>query len=325
MPRKARIVVPGAFHHIMARGIEGRQLFRDNEDREKFLSFLGQGIITTSFRLYAWALLPNHYHLLIRVSDIPLSDMMRRLNSVYARYFSKKYKRHGYLFQDRYKSIVTQDQHYVEEIIRYVHLNPVRASICRNINDLNRYPWSGHSILMGTKLCEFQETAEVLRRFGVSIHAGRNAYYQFIKEGMDERKVPDTIIEAVRRNNKGEENALSPECWVIGDQKFVKKILENDSERRLRVARYRIEGLTLDDIQKKVAKATGVSAENILRRSRGTIASDARKAFAYVSNKLYGFPVKAIGEYLGISGPPVSISIPQGERFINENKIKINY
>ena len=90
----------------MARGIEGREIFAVDED-------------------YAWVLMSNHYHLLLRSSDEPIGTMMRRLNSRYARYFSKKYNRRGYLFQDRYKSIATQDQNYIEELVRYIHLNPV--------------------------------------------------------------------------------------------------------------------------------------------------------------------------------------------------------
>ena len=122
MARKARIHVPGVIQHIMSRGIEGKDIFADDEDRTTFLHILSESLSIAGHRCYAWVLLPNHYHLLLRSSEEPLGIMMCRLNSTYARYFSIKYNRRGYLFQDRYKSITTQDQNYVEELVRYIHL-----------------------------------------------------------------------------------------------------------------------------------------------------------------------------------------------------------
>ena len=139
MPRKARITVPGVVHHIMARGIDGRNIFIDNDDREMFLGLLGTGIHKNGYKCYAWTLMDNHYHLLLRISENPLAKMMRRLNSTYARYYNARYKRKGYLFQDRFKSIASQDQNYIEELVRYIHLNPIRAGICGTMKELEQY------------------------------------------------------------------------------------------------------------------------------------------------------------------------------------------
>ena len=149
MPRKPRLSVPGALHHVMARGIEGRPIFKSDEDRLKFLSLLAHGIAKSGFKCYAWVLMENHYHLLLRANEMPLSSFMRPLNSRYAHWFRKKSQSRGYLFQDRFKSIATQDQGYIEQLVRYIHLNPLRAGICRTIAELDRYPWSGHSALVG--------------------------------------------------------------------------------------------------------------------------------------------------------------------------------
>jgi len=113
MPRKARITVTGAIHHIMSRGIEGRPIFRDVQDRRIFFANLESQLGKTGYLLYAWCLMENHYHLLIRVNEYPLGSFMRVLNSRYAQYFRKKSGTRRYLFQDRYKSIVTQDQHHI--------------------------------------------------------------------------------------------------------------------------------------------------------------------------------------------------------------------
>ena len=145
MPRKARLFFPGAIVHIMARGIDSCNIFIDDEDRTFFLALLESGLRKTGYRLYAWALMPNHYHLVVRTSDVPLEELMRGLNASFARYYAKKYCRNGYLFQDRYKSLVAQDQGYAEELVRYVHLNPVRAGVCKTLARLSSYPWSGHA------------------------------------------------------------------------------------------------------------------------------------------------------------------------------------
>jgi REP element-mobilizing transposase RayT len=112
MPRKARIIIAGAVHHSMSRGIEGKQIFLDDEGRRIFLDALQNLLEKTDFLLYAWCLIDNHYHLLIRVNEYPLGSFMRVLNGTYAQYFRKKGGTRGYLFQDRYKFFVTQYQYY---------------------------------------------------------------------------------------------------------------------------------------------------------------------------------------------------------------------
>lgn len=321
MARKARIIVPGAFHHVMARGIEGRDLFKDEEDRRQFIKLLKEGLVQGGHRLYAWALLSNHYHLLIRVSDQSFSEMMRRLNSRYAHYYSRKYQRRGYLFQDRYKSIVTQDQKYVEEIIRYIHLNPIRSGLCKDLKELKSYPWSGHRAIMGSVAVEDRKTIrEVLRRFGKNDEDARGAYVRFLEEGLSQKEDGGSIVDTLRKNNLGAEDMQSSGSWVIGDQEFVKTVLTQDKQRKLRLARYSAEQVTLDDVAKKVGTALGVSIEQLRSRSRGGMASDARKIFSYVSRKVYEFPIKEIGRYLGICGPPVSMSIPEGEELAKRRK-----
>lgn len=115
MARKARIHIPGIFQHVMARGIEGRDLFSDDEDRNVFLHLLEITLKRFEYSCFAWALMNNHYHLLLRISDKPIGTMMRQLNSLYARYYGRRHDRKGYLFQDRFKSIATIDQGYVRK------------------------------------------------------------------------------------------------------------------------------------------------------------------------------------------------------------------
>ena len=116
--------------------------------------------------VYAWVLMPNHYHLLIKTKNQPLADNMRKLLTGYAVNFNRRHKRAGHLFQNRYKSIVCQEENYLRELVRYLHLNPLRAGLVQDMKQLNRYPWSGHSALLGQVKREWQDTGYVLSYFG---------------------------------------------------------------------------------------------------------------------------------------------------------------
>jgi len=109
MPRQRRINVETGIYHVIQRGIERRDIFVDDFDRERFIERLAEGLEYTGHKCCGWVLMPNHFHLLIRTSMFPLSGLMRKLLTGYALYFNKKYKRSGYLYQGRYKSILCQD------------------------------------------------------------------------------------------------------------------------------------------------------------------------------------------------------------------------
>jgi len=324
MPRKARIVVPGAFHHVMARGIDGQDIFVDSDDRESFLTLLQRQMLRDGHRLYAWALMPNHYHLLLRASEHSLADTMGRINGPYARSFNKKRNRRGYLFQDRFKSLVTQDQKYVETILRYVHLNPLRAGLCASLDELVRYRWCGHGVLMGTNSFPAQATEEVLRRFGGSRTTARAAYTDFMQQELTGGNVPDDIIDTLRLSNVQTEDLRQPGCWVIGDPSYVKKVLALDAQRRVRISRHKRDGVTLGEVAREAEQAVGLPPQSIAKRSRGTPRSEGRKLFAYLCRHKYEFPVKDIAAFLGIGSSPASICIALGEEVAKERSLSIN-
>jgi len=135
----------------MARGIERRKLFRDDKDRQSFLKRLAIILEETQTQCYAWALIPNHFHLLLRTGPTPLSKVMRRLMTGYAVTFNKRHKRSGHLFQNRYKSVICEEDSYLLELIRYIHLNPLRAKLVQDLKELDKYPWTGHSTLLGKR------------------------------------------------------------------------------------------------------------------------------------------------------------------------------
>ena len=150
MPRQARLDAPETLHHVMVRGIERRPIFKDPPDRADFVARLAALAEAGALTVYVWALLPDHAHLLVRTGRRPLARSMRSLLTGYAGAFNHHHTRAGHLFQNRYKSIVVEAEPYLQELVRYLHLNPLRAQVVADLRTLDRYPWTGHSALLGT-------------------------------------------------------------------------------------------------------------------------------------------------------------------------------
>ncbi len=112
---------------------------------------------------------------------------MRRLLTGYVVTFNRRHRRHGQLFQNRYKSIICQEDIYLKELVRYIHLNPLRAKMVPIVTGLNRYKYCGHAVLTGRRKCIWQDEGYVLSYFGHSLSTGRKEYYSYVKEGMDRR------------------------------------------------------------------------------------------------------------------------------------------
>jgi REP element-mobilizing transposase RayT len=144
----------------MGRGIERKEIFIDKKDREDFLTRLAALSDDDSMDIYAFALLPNHFHLLCKTQKRPLSSSMRKLLTGYVVRFNRRHKRHGHLFQNRYKSIVCQEDAYLLELVRYIHLNLLRAGVVKTMRVLNKSAWSGHSALVGHIDRKWQETVQ---------------------------------------------------------------------------------------------------------------------------------------------------------------------
>ena len=162
MPRQARLDVPGALHHIMIRGINKSSIFKDGRDRTRFLDRLGKNIVETQSSVYAWALMETHVHLLVRSGRPGISALMRKLLTWYAQYYNRRHGRTGHLFENRYKSILCDEETYLLALVRYIHLNPVRAKVVRTMKELDGYPWSGHRMLIGRDENRWMDRGHVL-------------------------------------------------------------------------------------------------------------------------------------------------------------------
>ena len=191
MPRKARIDAPGALHHVIVRGIERRKIFRSDYDLNNFLNRLSVLVPQTSIDCFAWAMLDNHVHVLLRTGTVPISTFMSRLLTGYAGWFNRKYKRHGQLFQNRYKSILCQEDPYLKELVRYIHLNPLRAGLVKDLKTLDGFPWCGHGVLMGKSDQPWQNLEYVYQLFSDRKKEARKKYRKFVEDGISEGKRPE--------------------------------------------------------------------------------------------------------------------------------------
>lgn len=184
MPRGPRLDAPGVLHHVMVRGIERRPIFRDDRDRRDFVARLAALAEARAWAVYAWALLPNHLHLLVRTARRPLARTMGSLLTGYAGAFNRRHHRHGHLFQNRDKSIVVEEEPYLLELTRYIHLNPLRAGLVRDLTALDRFPWTGHGVLLGKWRHPWQAAGDIPGQFGRRIGDARQRYRQFVAEGI---------------------------------------------------------------------------------------------------------------------------------------------
>ncbi len=251
MPRKARIDAPGALHHIIVRGIEKRDIFLDDTDRYNFLDRLEKVLLETNTTCLAWALLPNHFHILLRTGTYPLATVMRRLLTGYAMNFNRRHDRVGKLFQNRYKSILCQENSYLLELVRYIHLNPLRAAIIAEAKYLDTYAFSGHAVVMGNKKVAWQDHTYVLQLFADKVSIARKKYKRFVLNGIALGKRPDlsggglirsnggwTAVKSLRRQNLH----LKSDERILGDTDFVKRVLSSAEEQLERKYRLRSKG-----------------------------------------------------------------------------------
>ncbi len=193
MPRQARLDSVGTLHHVMIRGIERRRIVDDEQDRRDFVLRLGKLARETLTSIYAWALMSNHAHILLSSGPQGLAKFMRRFLTGYAVSYNLRHRRHGHVFQNRYKSIVCEADSYFTELVRYIHLNPLRVKLVADLKELERYPYCGHGAILGAVKNEWQDRHSVLAQFGTREGDARGAYPRFVEEGVALGRRPELV------------------------------------------------------------------------------------------------------------------------------------
>lgn len=324
MPRQARIDAPGALHHVIARGIERRNIFKDNADRKAFLERLGKVLTDTKTSCFAWALIPNHFHLLLRSGSKPLSTVMRRLLTGHAIEFNRRHRRSGHLFHNRYKSILCQEEPYLLELIRYIHLNPLRAGLVADIEKLDRYPYSGHGVIMGKKTNNWQDTEYVLNLLAEQKTEALRRYKAYISEGFEMGKRPDLTGGGLVRSSGGwsliksgrKSIHMKSDERILGDSDFVDEVLKAAGESLQHRYALITKGWNLERLAEKSARIYKIEPAQLYMPGKQPAKVKARSLFCYWATTELGVTMTHLAGLLKISQPAVSVCARRGEQIV---------
>jgi REP element-mobilizing transposase RayT len=321
MPRGPRLDVPGALHHVTVRGERGSRVFRDAADREDFLARVGVLGQEGCWGVYAWAVLPDHAHLLVRTGSLPLARCMRRLLTGYAGAFNRRHKHQGRLFSDRYKSVVVDEEPYFLEFVRYVHLNPLRRRVVRDLAGLAAYPYAGHAALLGRVPRAWQDTEAVLAFFAPSPAEARQAYEAFVAAGARQGRRPELQGGGLLRS-LGSRKALqalrqaggryAADERILGRSGFVERFREASAQHAVAEATRRQPGVTLDALIGRVADLFGVTPQGIFSPGRARPAAQARQLLTYLWVERLGRRASELAAALGRTRGNVSWSARRG-------------
>ena len=215
MARKPRLHVPGGVYHVMLRGNGGQAIFSDDADRQRFCALVAEGVERFGHRVHAYCLMPNHVHLALQAGEAPVSRIIQNLAFRYTRACNRRAHRVGHLFQGRFRALLVERDAYLLALVRYVHLNPVRAGLVR---DPSAWAWSGHRAYLGAERIAWLDSGLILRMFDEhDVRRARRAYAAFVGEGLGE-----TYREELHRGDG--------DARIQGDEAFVRSVL-GGSER----------------------------------------------------------------------------------------------
>lgn len=327
MPRKPRIDIPGLLYHVTVRGIERRRIFYSEKDREDFLLRLIKNTEGQGTKVYAWSLMPNHVHLLIKTGERPLNRIMRKILTGYAVNFNIRHRRAGHLFQNRYKSIVCNEEGYLLELVRYIHLNPLRAKIVKDMRELSGYKWSGHAVIMGKIQREWQEVSKILERFGKTQLTARKNYAKFVEDGIKDGKRKDLAGGGLIRSKGGMFGVIldrsagireQADDRVLGTGEFVENILKSIEKKEEIKVKTKKE-LTIGQLIKNASSYFEVSERQLRGKSSFRKLTKARAVLVSLAVEYLDMNSSKIREELGLSFSGISRLYYKGEKILKEN------
>ena len=303
MPRQARIDAPGALHHIIIRGINRRAIFTDDRDRESFLQRLSDLLVGSQTPCYAWALMRNHAHLLLRTGKLPIASIMQRLLTGYAVSFNRRHRRHGHLFQNRYKSILCEEDRYLRQLVIYIHLNPLRARVVEDVRALREYPYTGFSALMDRMARPWQDTHYVMGFFGRSVSEARRNLQRELMEWSTQGRCPELTGGGLVRSAGGwralkeayrEGMRLSGDERLLGSSEFVESTLRQAEEAYAHRKLLQSAGIGLEELIGGACRHFGIDAQDLSRPTKRPGVAKARGVIALMATRELAIPGIAV-------------------------------
>ena len=256
--------------------------------------------------VYAWALMDTHFHLLIRTGNESISWSMRKLLTGYVVSFNRRHRRYGHLFQNRYKSIICEEDPYLLELTRYIHLNPLRGGIVRDMNELDVHPWTGHAVIMGRQERPWQDRNTILAYFGKTEGKAKAGYRHFVEQGISMGRRGDLTVRSagewaeVASMRQRSERIPSDER-ILGSGTFVETILHEAEERMKEALGFKTGILTFATLATLVSEKEGIEISALLSGSRKRPVAKARRIFCQIAVKKFRYTGASVARYLGVT------------------------
>jgi REP element-mobilizing transposase RayT len=277
MARKPRIEFEGAFYHVLTRGNQKQEIFREDRDFSKYLQILIDYKNRYRFLLYAYVLMPNHVHLLVETKEVPLSKILQGINQRYTMYFNWKYDTVGHLFQGRYKAILCDKDAYLLKLIKYIHYNPVKAGI---VNSLDKYLWSSHGDFIKASPSRSVDSQLILSILATKVGQARRLYREFMEEAnvISEKDLNKTVDQR-----------------ILGDEDFAEQIMtkagNNISPGRA------LKKFSLEEIAQSVQRFSGINQKELRGNGKSPKIIRAKKVFTMIARE-YGYKGKEMAAFL---------------------------
>lgn len=274
MGRKPRIEYRGATYHIIQRGNNREYIFRDINSKKYVLEITREYKTSMNFFIYGYVLMDNHYHMIIKTIDVPLQKIMHRINNRYSKYYNSVNGRTGHVFQNRYKAILVKDDKYLLSLLRYIHQNPVKAQICRNIRE---YIWSSDSAYRKNIQNHLTDINFILNMFSSNRKKALQLYHNFMEneELEDELIFEETDIIGQTEQNLThkqndhliKENLNSILLSVVCNREIFENIKSGSRKRHLMPYKkaYIKKGLILNYTMKEIAENISISESAVFK------------------------------------------------------------
>lgn len=294
MARPPRVQFEGALYHLVIRANNRQPLFRDKQDKWRYLELLGRYQDRFGFKIYCFLLINRQIHLLIETPKGNVSKVMQCLGTSYTSYFNRRHKRRGTLFEGRYKSYLVDNERYLPEVTRYIHRSSGQSRL--NTNKQRDYPWSSYRVYLGRKTSNLVDTRPVLGRFGEILKEQQKRYQEFVETS--------GFTQGAGQSARYREHYRAPTQKTYFERQ---NIQINRKEDPLRVA---------ERILREVSLSLSLAPSEIgeLRESRRKTL--ARHVAMYLIRKQTGLPLRSIGELLGVKAPAVALAIGKVEQLL---------
>jgi REP element-mobilizing transposase RayT/transposase-like protein len=293
MARRPRVFAPGLLYHVIVRGNHRRKTFRADDDYKAYLDRLEKYRAQCRVRIYAYCLMPNHVHLLVETGATPLAKFMQGVQQSYTQYFNRRYRKVGHLFQGRYKAIICERDKYLQALIRYIHLNPVRAKL---VTRPERYAYSGHHSYLIHSTAKIVDTEPILKLVG-----GKKGYERFVLEGMGEVH--------------NEEYYTLEDQRFLGEEGFGEEISRDEEETVPRKKKTPIETAI-----KTVARQIDATPESLRSTDRRWAMTLKRAEAVAMLVREYGYTVSEVAKHLGRDQANISVMLSRWSARQRERK-----